>query len=166
MKWCSHRLFGLIVGLLIIWSSNFTITLGFLVDTFGEAEAAITAIERVDAMSTLPQEKGMATADEVSPPDSWPSSGRLDFEQVCLRYRDGLPLALNDLSFTIQPGQSCGVVGRTGAGTSRDLMRCVSETSISSTLHDFHFQEKVLSLWLCSDSSRLNLVASCWTTLI
>ena len=32
-----------IVALLIIWSSNFTITLGFLVDSFSEAEAAITS---------------------------------------------------------------------------------------------------------------------------
>lgn len=111
-----RRLFS--VGLLIIWSSNFTITLGFLVDTFGEAEAAITAIERVDAMSRLPQERPMKTDDEHAVPVSWPSKGALEFENVCLRYREGLPLALNNLSFSIPPGRSCGVVGRTGAGKS------------------------------------------------
>jgi len=103
-----------IVGLLIIWSSNFTITLGFLVDTFGEAEAAITAIERVDAMSSLPQERAMTTDPKLAVPASWPSAGELEFQDVCLRYRDGLPLALNNLSFKVKPGQSCGVVGRTG----------------------------------------------------
>lgn len=107
-----------IVGLLIIWSSNFTITLGFLVDTFGEAEAAITAIERVDAMALLPQEKAMKTDDMHTVPSSWPEKGLLQFREVCLRYRKGLPLALNRLTFQVPAGKTCGVVGRTGAGKS------------------------------------------------
>jgi ATP-binding cassette subfamily C (CFTR/MRP) protein 1 len=106
-----------IIGLLILWSSNFTITLGFLVEAFAAAEAGITAIERVDAMSRLPCERTMQTDTSRSLPPSWPDSGLLEFDKVCLRYRDGLPLALNNLSFKIPPGKACGVVGRTGAGT-------------------------------------------------
>jgi ATP-binding cassette subfamily C (CFTR/MRP) protein 1 len=105
-----------IIGLLILSSSNFTITLCFLVDTFTEAEAAITAIERVDAMARLPCERPMETDNSLSPPPSWPKSGLLEFDKVCLRYRDGLPPALNDLSFKIPPGKTCAVVGRTAAG--------------------------------------------------
>lgn len=115
----SDNLFSLspAVGLLIVWSTNFTLTLGFLIDSFGEAEAAITAIERVDAMTRLPQESAMESADDRKPSSSWPENGMLEFHDVCLRYREGLPLALNNLSFTIPPGRRCGVVGRTGAGT-------------------------------------------------
>jgi ABC-type multidrug transport system fused ATPase/permease subunit len=105
-----------VVGLLIIWSSNFTITLGFLIDTFGEAEAAITAIERVDAMAHLPKERPMITDYDQEVPPSWPSEGCLQFRDVCLRYREGLPLALDNLTFRIPAGKSVGVVGRTGAG--------------------------------------------------
>lgn len=103
---------------MILWSGNFTITLGFLVDTFSDVEAHITAIERVDAMTTVPQEKDTTTDAANSVPESWPSQGKVEFQGVCLRYRPGLPLALNHLSFGVSPGQRCGVVGRTGAGKS------------------------------------------------
>merc|ERR1712176_927707 len=59
-----------LAGLLITWSSNFTITLNFLIQTFSETEAAITAIERVDAMADLPAEKPMETAKGLKPPQS------------------------------------------------------------------------------------------------
>jgi len=40
------------------------------------------------------------------------------FHDVCLRYRSQLPLALNNVSFSIHPGEKIGIVGRTGAGKS------------------------------------------------
>ncbi|GKY95413.1 hypothetical protein MPSEU_000502800 [Mayamaea pseudoterrestris] len=118
---CLNDVFQLspgIIGLMVIWSSNFTITLGFLVDAFGEAEAAITAIERVDAMSRLKQENSMTTEEAKRPASSWPEKGALKFHNVCLRYRSGLPLALNNLSLEIPPGKRVAVCGRTGAGKS------------------------------------------------
>lgn len=69
-------------------------------------------------MSRVPQEKSMFTADKNRPHDEWPKSGNLEFHKVALRYRDSLPLALDDLSFTIPAGKKVGICGRTGAGKS------------------------------------------------
>lgn len=51
-------------------------------------------------------------------PTSWPSRGEIRFKNVSLRYRPDLPLILKGLSFTINPGEKVGIIGRTGAGKS------------------------------------------------
>ena len=113
------------VGLLVIWTSNFTITLGFLMNAISEAEASITSIERLHSMELLPSEADLETTKDNQVDLSWPQHGLLEFRNVKMRYRDGLPLALNELSFTVRPKQRCGVVGRTGAG----------KTSITTALY-------------------------------
>ena len=49
---------------------------------------------------------------------------QVEFQNVQMRYRDGLPLVLRGLSVTVAPGSRCGVVGRTGAGKS-SLINCL-----------------------------------------
>ena len=77
----------------------------------------MTSMERVTAMTEIPQEEEKEFVGlDVAP--SWPKSGQIEFDNVSLRYRPGLPLSLDGLSFTLKSGQRCGVVGRTGAGKS------------------------------------------------
>ena len=49
-------------------------------------------------------------------------SGRIEMDNVTFRYAEGAPAVLDDLSLKIRPGQSVGVVGKTGCGKST-LMR-------------------------------------------
>lgn len=107
-----------LVGFLIMWSIVFTTSLGFLLQRFTETEARITAIERVQSTSELPQEASWTTDKDTKLSPTWPSRGSLKFEDVCLRYREELPLALDSVSFELPPGTRCGVVGRTGSGKS------------------------------------------------
>mmetsp|Transcript_33616 Transcript_33616/g.81284 ORF Transcript_33616/g.81284 Transcript_33616/m.81284 type:complete len:304 (+) Transcript_33616:2607-3518(+) len=101
-------------GLLLVWATTMTVTLGFLISAFSEAEAAITSIERMHSMEVLPQEKSMVTSMENKVDELWPRKGDLRFDNVSLRYRPGLRLSLDGLSFALSHGQRCAVVGRTG----------------------------------------------------
>ena len=40
---------------------------------------------------------------------------QIEFKDVKMRYRPGLPLVLKGLDVCIEAGTTCGVVGRTGA---------------------------------------------------
>ena len=41
---------------------------------------------------------------------------QIEFKDVKMRYRPGLPLVLKGLNVCVEAGTTCGVVGRTGAG--------------------------------------------------
>ena len=47
---------------------------------------------------------------------AWPWAGEIAFKSFSTRYRPSLPPVLSSLTFTIAPGTTCGVVGRTGSG--------------------------------------------------
>ena len=54
-------------------------------------------------------------------------TGKIEFRHLTFRYPDGDYEALSDVSFTINPGESVGIVGKTGSGktTLADLiLRC------------------------------------------
>ncbi|KAM3143254.1 hypothetical protein pb186bvf_004586 [Paramecium bursaria] len=48
----------------------------------------------------------------------WPDKGQIRYNNYSVKYREGLPFALNDVNLTIESKQKIGVVGRTGAGKS------------------------------------------------
>ncbi len=51
--------------MLIIWSYNFTITLGFFSQAVSESEAYLTSVERLQGMTQLPQEGNHETPDST-----------------------------------------------------------------------------------------------------
>ena len=52
----------------------------------------------------------------VKPPENWPKEGKIEFKEMCFRYKPEMPLVLKNISLNIDPGSKIGVVGRTGAG--------------------------------------------------
>lgn len=66
------------------------------------------------------------------PPASWPQSGLIRFRNVVARYREGLPAALRNVTFTIHPGMTTGFAGQTGSGKSSVLMALCRTILVSS----------------------------------
>mmetsp|Transcript_78241 Transcript_78241/g.91381 ORF Transcript_78241/g.91381 Transcript_78241/m.91381 type:complete len:587 (-) Transcript_78241:119-1879(-) len=75
---------------------------------------------RVRAYTEIPQEAALSlTTDELlKQSHTWPSRGQVSFNNVYMKYRKNTDHVLKGLSFTAQPAEKIGCVGRTGAGKS------------------------------------------------
>jgi len=93
---------------------------GQAVRTMMTVEARMVNAERCLRLLTVPQEdsSGVLPYDSLISSEGWPSQGRVQFQNVRLRYRPDTEIVLDDLSFTVNPGEKIGIVGRTGAGKS------------------------------------------------
>lgn len=75
---------------------------------------SVSSAERIFALL----EEKPETSPEKPQPLPKRVRGKLRFEDVSFRYEPNLPLALNGVSFDLQPGRTMAVVGRTGSGKS------------------------------------------------
>lgn len=99
-------------------SSAFLMTgmLQFTIRLLNEGEARFVSIDRIKYyIDNVAQEK---TEHEAESDENWPEHGSVEFRNVSMRYRDGLPLALENVSFQLKPMEKVGIVGRTGSGKS------------------------------------------------
>ncbi|MEE2644023.1 MAG: ABC transporter ATP-binding protein [Myxococcota bacterium] len=93
-------------------------------------QRAATAVERIIQLLETHDEVSIGGAD-------LPTPGPLTFDQVSFRYRDDGPLILNEVSFTLNPGEVVALVGATGSGKStigRLLLRAYDGYSGEITL--------------------------------
>ncbi|GMH26067.1 hypothetical protein Nepgr_027910 [Nepenthes gracilis] len=116
----SQAAFASSMGLLLSYALNITNLMSNVLRQASRAENSLNAIERVGTYIDLPSE-APSIIESYRPPQGWPSSGLIKFEDVVLRYRPELPPVLHGLTFTISPSEKVGVAGRTGAGKSSML---------------------------------------------
>ncbi|XP_072760188.1 multidrug resistance-associated protein 1 isoform X7 [Anoplolepis gracilipes] len=106
-----------LVGLSVSYALQITQTLNWLVRMTSDVETNIVAVERIKEYGDTTQEAPWKNT-EYTPPKEWPMHGRVDFKNFKVRYREGLDLVLNGLTFSVLGGEKIGIVGRTGAGKS------------------------------------------------
>ncbi|KAK0521189.1 hypothetical protein OC834_006756 [Tilletia horrida] len=110
-----------VLGVALTYTLQITQSLSQMVQQLAQVEQDFNVVERVLHYADLPPE-GEKILPSDPPEDEWPTEGAIEFRNVQLRYREGLPLVLKGVSFTVRPGERVGVVGRTGAGKSSLLV--------------------------------------------
>ncbi len=74
-----------------------------LVSNYAQNEQNFNAVERILYYTELPSEGDATTPGD--PPPEWPESGAIEFKDVKMSYRPGLPAVLKGVSFRINPGE-------------------------------------------------------------
>ncbi|KAF5807985.1 putative ABC-type xenobiotic transporter [Helianthus annuus] len=104
-----------LVGLSLSYALTLTGTQVFMTRWYCSLVNYIVSVERVKQFMHIPPEP-LAVVVNNRPPSSWPSKGRIHFENLKLRYRPNAPLVLKGITCTFEEGTRVGIVGRTGSG--------------------------------------------------
>ena len=111
------------VGIMLDYSSDFSEELLEVFEQGTHVEKSLISLERCDAFTKLPSEKyedekigknKIYSLDD----NSWPSEGKVNYENYSMKYRPNCDLALKDINIDIKSGEKIGIVGRTGSGKS------------------------------------------------
>nr|QFR37217.1 ABC transporter [Cyberlindnera americana] len=118
-------------GLMVSYMVQMCATMSILLRSFTQVENDFNSVERLfEYAYDLPQEPGFDM--DEKPEESWPQTGSIDFDDVSLSYREGLPLVLKNVSFSVRGGEKIGVCGRTGAGKSTIMNALFRVSPLSS----------------------------------
>ncbi|KAH7841721.1 hypothetical protein Vadar_033415 [Vaccinium darrowii] len=75
----------------------------------------IISVERLNQYMHIPSE-APEVIEENQPPFNWPTEGKVEIQDLQIRYRADAPLVLRGISCTFEGGHKIGIVGRTGSG--------------------------------------------------
>eukprot|EP00056_Hartaetosiga_gracilis_P007440 m.108366 g.108366 ORF g.108366 m.108366 type:complete len:1405 (-) comp12705_c0_seq1:157-4371(-) len=88
-----------------------------------EVESRFTSAERIISyIKSTPVEEDFDKKPPPNLPHNWPNNGEIEFKDVEVCYRPGLPAVLKGVNLHIHKNEKIGIVGRTGAGKSTIAM--------------------------------------------
>ncbi|KAF8946123.1 Multidrug resistance-associated protein 1 [Haplosporangium gracile] len=120
-----------VAGLALSNALQMLVFLQWTVRQMGDVQAQISTVGQLDYYGRKIEPEAPAENPATKPDASWPQEGRIDFDHLVLSYRKNTPPVLKDVSFTINPKEKIGIVGRTGSGKSTllvGLLRIVEAT--------------------------------------
>lgn len=77
-----------------------------------EVENNMNSVERITHYSTEIEQEAPYEIPAKQPKSPWPSRGKVEFRDVVLHYRPGLPPVLKGITLDIHAGEKVGIVGR------------------------------------------------------
>jgi len=123
-------------GLALSNALQILVFLQWTIRMLGDVQAQISSVGQLHYYATQVNSEAPAEIPDKKPPPSWPHEGRIVFKDIVLKYHEFGVAVLKNVTFTIQPEEKVGVVGRTGSGKStivNALLRIVE--SCGGTIH-------------------------------
>ncbi|AMD21014.1 HEL267Cp [Eremothecium sinecaudum] len=105
-----------LAGISLTYAISFTEGALWFVRLYSNVEMTMNSVERLREYMVVEQEP--YDQNEFNPPAEWPSVGKLEVNNLSLRYAPNLPKVIQNVTFTVEPRSKVGIVGRTGAGKS------------------------------------------------
>ncbi|KAK8989741.1 hypothetical protein V6N11_064158 [Hibiscus sabdariffa] len=106
-----------LVGLSLSYALSLTSTQIFASRWYCTLSNYVISVERIKQFMYIPEEPP-AIIEDNRPPSSWPSKGRIELQELKIRYRSNAPLVLKGISCTFKEG-------------TRALEKCQLKTTIS-----------------------------------
>ncbi|KAJ7164009.1 ABC protein [Mycena crocata] len=125
------------IGLVLTYTTQLTQMCSMVTRQSAELENYMNSVERVVHYSRtdiIPQEAAYESDKDHKPSPEWPTRGAVEFKNVEMSYRPGLPNVLHGISMKINAGEKIGVVGRTGAGKSSLALTLLRIVEYSGTI--------------------------------
>ncbi|GIJ85992.1 hypothetical protein Asppvi_004864 [Aspergillus pseudoviridinutans] len=117
-----------LAGFALSYALELSDHISWLLSQYAQLELDANAAERIVEYTQLDQEPQSG----IAVPAYWPHNGEIEVTDLSVSYGPDLPPVLQDLTFTLRPGERVGIVGRTGAGKSSlalALLRCLDAQS-------------------------------------
>ncbi|XP_004234191.1 ABC transporter C family member 10 [Solanum lycopersicum] len=119
------------IGMALSYGLSLNMSLVFSIQNQCTLANYIISVERLNQYMHIPSEAPVIVK-ENRPPVNWPTRGKVEIQDLQIRYREDSPLVLRGISCTFEGGHKIGVVGRTGSGKTTligALFRLVEPTS-------------------------------------
>ncbi|XP_067325155.1 cystic fibrosis transmembrane conductance regulator [Anolis sagrei] len=121
------------VGIILTLAMNIMGTLQWAVNSSIDVDSLMRSVSRIFKFIDMPTEESQTTPPSrneglsqvliienkhVKEENIWPSGGQMIVKDLTAKYLDGGLAILENISFSISPGQRVGLLGRTGSGKS------------------------------------------------
>ncbi|XP_043666582.1 multidrug resistance-associated protein 5-like isoform X2 [Vespula pensylvanica] len=107
-----------LAGLAMAYATQISGVFQYTVRLMSETEVRFISMERINYYLKNLEKEDTPKESLIKLDENWPSSGKIQFKNVQMKYRKELPLVLINISFTVKTGEKLGIVGRTGSGKS------------------------------------------------